>query len=253
MSEGPPLQPDQTRFEPSSNTQRAAQYSHLTQQPELRPSPAPPEAAALPGAYGLPLFELLVVDPLNVFVSWEITPGQQAAAMEYLGVEAYRQRRLLAQFYGAGQTDTPMFSTELFGDVGRWFIACDAAGDRLRAVLAYEAGGRHFPLASSGTVSMPRLRPVEPYDYKELSVNYERLADGRLSLGRAMLRRGEVPAGLGTAGPGLGAWDAPDWALPPGSSAGNAGLAGGSAGLAGSAPGWWLAPPTSYGGGSGRQ
>jgi hypothetical protein len=193
MSSGP-LQPETSRFEPSSNTQRATQYSHLATTPALRLSPPPPEAAPLPTAYGMPLFELLVVDPQNVFVSWEITAAQLAATQEYFGPQAFPQRRLTARFYTAQDTDAPRFVTELFGEIGRWFVSCEASGQELQAVLAFEAGGRHFPLATAGPVSLPRSSPVEVTQYEELAVQYELLPGGRLLLSSAKRKTAVSPA-----------------------------------------------------------
>jgi hypothetical protein len=137
--------------------------------------PAPQVVASkahLPERYGVPLLELLVVDPYFVFISWEITEQQLDQARSMFGAE-FNNRRLRVRLSNA-ETGGELSSRELYGDIGRWFIQLNVPGVWLRAELQYLAGGDSMELNSAGPVFVPRDAPVEPECWEELFVNYSR-------------------------------------------------------------------------------
>jgi hypothetical protein len=150
---------------------------------KLGVSPAPPPAReALPDRYGIPLFELLIVDTSYLFVSWEITPEQLAQAQSTMGEEAFAQRRLLLRIADEAQPTEPLLVSELFGEQGRWFIQHGLAGRRIIAELGYDAAGAFHRLQSTGPLSLPRDFVIEPTGYDELRVRYGRGETGELTL-----------------------------------------------------------------------
>jgi len=125
--------------------------------------------------------ELFVVDPGNVFICWEIIADQLAAAKSALG-PAFDSRKLRVDITLARARDQVLVSMELFGDVGRWFIAVPPLGEEVAAHLHFDAAGMSYPLLSAGPVALPRITPVEPDILEELHVSYGIGPGGRLSL-----------------------------------------------------------------------
>jgi hypothetical protein len=141
--------------------------------------------AHLPERYGVPLLELLVVDPYFIFISWEIAQEQLDQARQHLG-ESFEQRRLSVALIDA-QSEQVVSTRELYGEVGRWFIQLNAPGRWIRAELHFRSVGAELSLNRAGPVFVPRDRPVEPEHWEELHVNYSRGEKGELrieSLGR---------------------------------------------------------------------
>jgi hypothetical protein len=136
----------------------------------------------LPDRYGIPLFELLIVDTSYLFVSWEITPEQLAQAQSAMGDEAFAQRRLLLRIAGEALPAEPQLTIELFGEQGRWFIEHGLTGRCIVAELGYDTAGAFYLLQATGPLSLPRDFVIEPASYDELRVRYGRGETGELTL-----------------------------------------------------------------------
>lgn len=150
---------------------------------KLGVSPAPPPArAALPERYGIPLFELLIVDTSYLFVSWEITPTQLTQVQSAMGDEAFAGRRLLLRIADETQPTEPLLRRELFGEQGRWFIQHGLTGRSIVAELGFDAAGAFHRLQATGPLSLPRNFVIEPTGYDELRVRYGRGKTGELTL-----------------------------------------------------------------------
>jgi len=156
---------------------------------------APPQEAvlALPERYGIPLLELLVVDTRYVFVSWEITSEQMAQARLSLGKKAFASRKLKILFHRDTREGEVLLASELFGDIGRWFIRLDHPGTVVLAELLFISGPEGFLLSTAGPLSMPREEVVEPDEYDELRVSYGHGRHGRLILLGLDRRRASWP------------------------------------------------------------
>lgn len=142
-----------------------------------------PRGYNLPERYGMPLLELLVVDPEFIFVSWEITDDQLTAARARFGKEGFQRRRLRIELFDTGgSAPEPLAARELYGEVGRWFIQLGRPDVWLRAELKFIYGGESLLLGQAGSVFVPREEPVEPTDYLELRVRYGRGSTGELTL-----------------------------------------------------------------------
>src|SRR5512134_3460338 len=104
----------------SQTSQEMLLRAHATsftgeQRIELGVSPTPPQVQEqLPERYGMPLFELLVVDTRYVFISWEVSAGQLEQTQRELTAPQFAARRLVARFYAADQPATPFAETELY-------------------------------------------------------------------------------------------------------------------------------------------
>jgi hypothetical protein len=145
--------------------------------------PAPVDVtrrAHLPERYGIPLLELLVVDPYFIFVSWEIAEAQLEQARAIFGAD-FHNRRLRVLLFDVG-TDAQLSARELYGEVGRWFIQLNHPGVWLRAELEYQTGSAALTLNSAGPVFIPRDAPVEPERWEELFVIYGRSEKGELRI-----------------------------------------------------------------------
>lgn len=190
---------------------RGAPYStaYLPQRPG---GDVPSFPAGLQGLHGMPLFEFAVVDPEWIFLSWEITPAQREAARLAYGDEWFSHRRLSVVFQCVSDSST-LGRMDLFGDEGRWFHRLNAPGALVLARLGFEHRQSRYELASAGPLQIPRLTPLEPEAYRELSVAYAVDLTGRLSIA-AVRARGAclwlarelpegAPAGLRHASGGL--------------------------------------------------
>lgn len=136
--------------------------------------------AHLPERYGIPLLELLVVDPYFIFISWEITAQQLEQSRELFGADfASRRLRVLLTDVEHG---VQLSSRELYGDIGRWFIQLNVPGVWLQAELQFVSGDKSLTLNSAGPVFVPRDTPVEPEAWEELFVNYARSEKGELRI-----------------------------------------------------------------------
>ncbi len=150
----------------------------------LAPGPGGPPPfvpAELPVRYGMPLFELLVVDPDFVFISWELCAQQLERAERELGTACWQQRVLTLRLTHADAPDTELARRELYGELGRWFIELRRPDTWLRAELGFQAGNAWHLLASAGPLLMPRTEPVDG-DFTELFVNYGAAPDGQLTM-----------------------------------------------------------------------
>jgi hypothetical protein len=110
------------------------------------------------------------VDPTNVFVSWEITEEQLAAARTAMGA-AFGVRKLHVEIALAEAADHVIARSELFGDTGRWFLELPPVGQAITAQLYFAAAGTRFDLLRAGPVQLPRTTPVEPEHLEELHVS----------------------------------------------------------------------------------
>lgn len=150
---------------------------------EIGISQPPVEAGyVLPEQYGLPLFELLVVDPEFVFVAWELTPQQLDQARNILGEQAYRNRRLKMRFHAMHHGQTQVLERELYGDTGRWFVRLSQPGAAVVAQIGFAHGDTFHEFNSAGPVHIPRVELIEPASFEELEVSYGFGARGRLML-----------------------------------------------------------------------
>lgn len=144
----------------------------------------PPDEAGftLPERYGLPLFELLVVDTDYCYISWEITSNQLDAARSLLGEKAFRNRRLQVRFHEITVDGPVLLERELYGEVGRWFVRLSRPGSIVFADLGYAHGGTFHAFNCSGPVYIPRVDIIEPQYFEELEVSYGYGLHGRLIL-----------------------------------------------------------------------
>ena len=148
---------------------------------ELGISHAPQHSSQeLPGHYNIPLFELLVVDPDYLFVSWEIPEDQLNQARESLG--ELSQRRLQVRLRAVDDGGRIHQSQELYGERGRWFFQHVLAGRWVTGELGFTCGGRFYLLNSAGPVCIPRNFTVEPGAFDELTVVYTTGATGELRI-----------------------------------------------------------------------
>lgn len=163
----------------------------------------PPETAgALPQSYGEAALELFVVDPGNVFICWEITSDQLAAAQSSLG-PAFDSRKLRVDIVLESDREQVLCSMELFGDVGRWFLAVPPLGAEIVAQLYFEAAGSRHAILSAGAVALPRITPIEPDSLEELHVSYGFGPGGCLSLAGTSRAAPRATDSLGIALPAL--------------------------------------------------
>jgi hypothetical protein len=144
----------------------------------LAPEPA---RAELPSAYGVPLLELLIVDPYFLFVSWEIPPSQLEQAAAELGAPGFEARQLELRVL-AGADGEVLARQRLYGETGRWFLRHGLAGRAIFALLGFNAGGRYCELNRTGVIQVPRDFMIEPAEYDELHVRYGSKPDGALVL-----------------------------------------------------------------------
>ena len=185
------------RLEPTSDPHRyLLATSHLGEHVLDLAVAAPPREAvlALPERYGIPLFELLAVDTRYVFLSWEITAEQVAQARMSLGGKTFDTRKLKVLLRRENRQGEVLGSSELFGEVGRWFLRIDHPGAVVLAELAYVSGQESFSLNNAGPLSIPREDMVEPEGYDELKVAYGRGRHGRLILLGIERRRAQWPS-----------------------------------------------------------
>jgi hypothetical protein len=147
----------------------------------LAVAPQPKEADTLPEKYGVPALELLVVDPANVFISWEIADIQLDSAKAEMG-ELFDRRKLCLDIQIADESPELLVRIELFGEVGRWFISLPPVGRAIRASLYFDSEGKKYLLRDAGPVVLPRISAVEPESFVELHVAYSLGPGGRLSL-----------------------------------------------------------------------
>lgn len=150
---------------------------------EIGISQQPDEAGfTLPEHYGVPLFELLVVDTDYCYISWEITPHQLDAARSLLGEKAFRNRRLQVRFHDDSVDGPILLERELYGEVGRWFVRLSQPGNIVVADLGYAHGGTFHAFNCAGPVYIPRVDIIEPQHFEELEVSYGYGLHGRLIL-----------------------------------------------------------------------
>ncbi len=150
---------------------------------EIGVSQPPVEAGyVLPEQYGVPLFELLVVDTDYVFVSWELPRQQLDQARDLLGESAFRNRRLKLRFHDAHDSGTVLIERELYGDIGRWFVRISQPGAAIMAQIGYAHGDTFHVFNTAGPLHIPRISLIEPASFEELEVAYGFGAHGRLML-----------------------------------------------------------------------
>jgi hypothetical protein len=150
---------------------------------EVGISQQPDEAGfTLPERYGVPLFELLIVDTDYCYISWEITQNQLDTALRMLGEKAYRNRRLKVRFHDGSLDGQILLERELYGESGRWFVRLSYPGKLVVAALGYAHGGTFHLFNSAGPVHIPRVEFVEPQCFEELEVSYGYGLHGRLML-----------------------------------------------------------------------
>jgi hypothetical protein len=169
------------RLESSSGAQMGSSFLPVHEgRQQLSPPAGLVEHFHLPERYGIPLLELLVVDPYFVFISWEIPEAQLETARAHFGAE-FERRRLQVRLTDS-ESGATVAIRALYGELGRWFIRLDQPGVWLRAELHYVAGEAELLLNAAGPVFVPRDTPVEPLRYEELHVTYGRGATGELTL-----------------------------------------------------------------------
>ena len=151
------------KLESTSDTHRySLATSHMGEHALDLAVAAPPQEAvlALPERYGIPLFELLVVDTRYVFVSWEVTADQMDQARLSLGDKAFDSRKLKVLFHRDSREGDALLSSELFGDIGRWFLRLDHPGAAVLAELRFISGSESFLLNTAGPLCMPDRKSV---------------------------------------------------------------------------------------------
>ena len=143
-----------------------------------------PEAAGftLPERYGVPLFELLIVDTDFCYISWELTEHQLGVARNLLGEKAYRNRRLQVRFHDDSLEGPVLLERELYGETGRWFVRVTQPGRLIMAELGYAHGDTFHQCNSAGPILVPRVDIIEPQYFEELEVAYGFGLHGRLML-----------------------------------------------------------------------
>jgi hypothetical protein len=145
----------------------------------------------LPDRYGLPLLELLIVDPYFVFISWEITSQQLEDAQQWLG-RGFDGRRLMVALSDA-ESATLITQRELYGDIGRWFVELNSPGVWLSSRLYFTSETGDFDLIQAGPAFVPRDTPVEPQRWEELQVTYAQSEKGELRLVATEAQATETP------------------------------------------------------------
>lgn len=192
------------RLEPTSDSQRKGHPTSYNGELELELGIGSPPAVVsdhLPEVYGRPLFEVLLVDPRYLFISWEVTTGQMQELQARLPSEQYQARKLVVKFMLDGPNGETVNVSELYGEAGRWFIELGRPGANIYASLGYEAGAKYYEFNCAGPLAIPRDTPVEPTEYQELRVAYGLGQHGELVL-------------LGLRHKSAASW--PDITLPPG-------------------------------------
>ena len=134
----------------------------------------------LPDRYKVPLFELLVVDPEYLFVSWEIPESQLDQARGSLGQSAFDNRRLMVRLRDEDDHRRIAASLELYGEQGRWFFGHGLAGRWVTAELGFVSDDRFLHLNSAGPIFIPRNFIIEPGCFEELTVDYTLGTTGEL-------------------------------------------------------------------------
>jgi hypothetical protein len=173
------------KLEPTSDVHRRMHATSFMgdQMLEIGVSQPPVEAGyVLPEQYGMPLFELLVVDTDYVFISWELTQQQLEQAHNLLGEKAFRNRRLQLRFHAEHASGSVLLERELYGDIGRWFVRISQPGAVVVAQLGYAHGDTFHVFNTAGPVVIPRVELIEPACFEELEVSYGFGMHGRLML-----------------------------------------------------------------------
>ncbi|HET8759546.1 MAG TPA: DUF4912 domain-containing protein, partial [Nitrospiria bacterium] len=142
--------------------------------PDLRPLVvgSPPPVAGLPWQYGVTELVAMPVDPLLVYVYWELTPEAVARARADLGALWEGSQQVL-RAYEVGNTlggqnngDTVVararhhFDSDVGGDVGSYYVHLWSPEQTLVFELGWRSrGGRFVAAVRSNLVRTPRNAP----------------------------------------------------------------------------------------------
>lgn len=160
----------------------------IPQAAAVPPTPPPPPsgpqstsapAAALPDRYRVTELVALIMDPLRVFLYWEITPEAIAGARAQFGA-AWDGAAFILRAYHVGdeakasvrhQWDTPVD-----GEVGTWYLPLWRADQLLVFELGWRASdGRFAAAARSNRIRTPRNAPDDTGGERWMTV-----IDGRI-------------------------------------------------------------------------
>lgn len=153
------------------------------------PLPPPPETSpptdvvpsGLPSRYGVTEVVALPVDPVMVYLYWELTPDAVSAGRRALG-PAWEGAVLVLRAYDVahiafdGTNAHYQFDTEVWGDVGTWYLRLW----RPEQTLLFEIGwrgrdGRFVAAARSNLVQTPRNAPCAGGEERWMTIKDERL------------------------------------------------------------------------------
>ena len=145
---------------------------------EARP-PTEPDPGGLPWRYGVTELVALPVDPVLVYLYWELTPDAINVVRRALG-PAWEGAPLVLRAYDVayvefdGTNAHAQFDTEVWGDVGSWYLHLW----RPEQTLLFEIGwrgrdGRFVAAARSNLVQTPRNAPCATGDERWMTITDE--------------------------------------------------------------------------------
>jgi hypothetical protein len=167
---------------------------------------AEPAANGLPWRYDVTELVAMLVDPVMVYLYWELTPTAIAEARRALGPAWDGAAQVLRAYDVAwiefdGTNAHRQFDTGVYGDVGAWYLHLWSPEQTLIFELGWRSrDGRFVAAARSNPVQTPRDAPCEGGEERWMTVRGKRVvpADAR-----------DVPTG--SAAPSAGSRDGAPW------------------------------------------
>jgi hypothetical protein len=141
-------------------------------QTETRPIEAPPPVASLPWRYGVNELVAMPVDPLLVYVYWELAPAAVTRVWEALG-SSWEGSQFVLRAYEVSDAPTDPhdgatlvararhhFDSDVGGDVGGYYVHLWSPDQKLIFELGWRSrAGRFVAAARSNLVHTPRNAP----------------------------------------------------------------------------------------------
>lgn len=178
--------------------------------PAVSPPPSGPlstsaPAAALPDRYRVTELVALIVDPLRVFLYWEITPEAIARARTRLGAAWDGAAFVLRAYHVADESEASVrhqWDTDVDGEVGTWYLPLWSADQLLVFDLGWRASdGRFAAAARSNHIRTPRNAPDDTGGERWMTV-----IDGRIVAASAVERDSAAGNWGETGGPSSYSW-----------------------------------------------
>jgi len=141
--------------------------------------PTDSEPGGLPWRYGVTELVALPVDPLMVYLYWEVTPdavsaGQRALGAGWEGVVLVLRGYDVAYLEFDGTNAHHQFDTEVWGDVGNWYLHLWHPEQTLLFEIGWRArDGRFFAAARSNLVHTPRNAPCAGGEERWMTITDE--------------------------------------------------------------------------------